>query len=192
MNSTALRIKLLLLALVLSVSVAVNAGPSDSMPYHPYRKVGDKYFNLQPIYDWLEVLQLPGNKVTEKQRTTPRPMPEWIGEISSLTLPIDVNYKVEEVRKEGIVIAAESHAYKIGTRSYRTFLLLNYQFKDQIAVGQSVRFLALKTGVREVGSYGTIEVFDYGVPYNPWELARESAKTNTPAVKTNAPTVKSK
>ena len=192
MNTTAIRIRLRLLTLGLFVSVAVNAGPTDSMPYHPYRKVGDKYFNLQPIYDWSRVLQLPGNKVTEKQRTTPRPMAEWIGEISNLTLPIDVNYKVEDVRKEGLVITAESHAYKIGTHGYRTFLLLNYPFKDQVAVRQSIRFLALKTGVRQVGSYGTIEVFDYGVPYNPLELARERAKTNAPAARTNALSVKNK
>lgn len=180
----------LFLCLTLSLAFSASTPAGVAMPFHPYRKVGDKYFNLQPIYEWSKVMQIPRNKLTEAQLKSRRPMLEWIGEDSSLSFGSGfVIYKVEEVRNQGLVVTRESHG-PTGSTGYKIFLLLNYPFKDQVAVQERIRFLALKTGVREVGSYGTIEVFDYGVPFNPWELARERAATNAPAVRTNLPTAR--
>lgn len=184
----------MLVSFCLTIAIA---GPYDA-PYHPYRKVGDRYYSLQPIYEWQKLLSIPGNKLTPKQRASSRPMQEWIGERRDLETPIDVTYRVASVAAEGLIITAESHGYRSGTLAYRTLLLLNYPLQKKVADGQAINFLALKTGVREVAGWGTLEVYDYGIPYDPQALAAEKARTNiltntnaiTAPLRTNHPSKK--
>ncbi len=154
------------------------------MPYHRYRKVDTNYYDLQPIYEWLKILNKPGNQVTDAERNSVRPMPEWKAPASrAYDYHFITSFYVTEILNEGIIVeprgtsdAGGSHT-TYGTR----FFLVNYPYKDQLHDNQRIDFLALKTGLYRYEGQ-TLERYDYGIPFDPKtvaaEVAAERARTN--------------
>ncbi|TXH09648.1 MAG: hypothetical protein E6R03_16520 [Hyphomicrobiaceae bacterium] len=191
--------KIILPVLLLSCVAAFAAEipkPADvgGVPFHPYRKVGDNYYNLMPLYEWAKVFTTPPNRITAKQASAPRPMTDWVGVPQRYGLAIDVSYRVRQVLDDGLLVEAEARAYKIGTSSSRFILLKNYPWAGSVTDGQLIEFLALKVGVYDyvtvAGAKSVVDMYDYGTPYHPAILAAQKAATNS-VEKTNAPATNS-
>jgi hypothetical protein len=162
-----------LMAIALVLFVSLNILFCQTLPYHPYRKVGSRYYNLQPLYDWItEIKQIQAD--TRGRFTIPTfppcPMPGWYG-ITEGDIGATV-FEVENVFDDGIMVRENRIGYS-GDETYgQEFFLKNYPY--QVVDGQRIRFLALRNGAHD-----GVPVYDYGVPYDPWKLLAESkAKTN--------------
>lgn len=157
------------------------------MPYHRFRKVGDKYFDLQPVYEWIKIGSVPQRELTPEMKSKPRPMPDWVGGFSSFEFgSFD---KVYQVLSNGLLIEGRSINTYTGQQSEgAVFFLTNYPYASQVADGQQIQFLALRVGTFQytdsAGAVRTVPMFDYGVPYDPWKLLKEkrdaAALTNGP------------
>lgn len=168
------------------------------VPFQPYRKVGDRYYDLNPIYEWSKVLTTPINKLSARQRESKRPMPEWIG-MPAWINSSSVSYEVFQVTDGGLLVRGVSYDTSYSRDYGSVFFLTNYPWVASVSEGKTIKFLALKTGVHKyrdtAGAPRTIDRYDYGTPYNPAALAAERAKTNSPSTAekqsnsvTNAPT----
>ncbi len=172
-----------LLLLLLTVCTATAAG----LPYHPYRKVADRYYSLVPIYTWASQKQVPEKRLTPQQRyqIRKRPMPEWIGYRDStpnpklIGMPSYTDYKVVRVLNDGLLIERRAtiteHTQSEDYSSYSKLVLKNFPDQKSMVDGQQIEFLALKIGTYKLGTE-TLEVYDYGIPYNPVEKQRTAEK----------------
>jgi hypothetical protein len=157
-------------------------------PVHPFRKVGDRYYDLRPIYKWLALTKVPMNKLTPKELASPRPMTEWVGAATSLNTSFSTRYRVQQVLEDGLLVTVTHSTTGLGS-STESMFLTNFPGASNVHDGQMIEFLALKTGLYKHGSQ-TIELFDYGTPYNPF-AKQPQAKPAEPKKKspdsTNAP-----
>ncbi len=124
-----------------------------ALPYHPYRKVGERYYSLLPIYTWERLRQNPSKNLTQQQREEldKRPMPEWIG----FRAIRNSSVRVARVLKDALVIERRVTTLGISGRFCSTLVLKNYPEQTKVVD----------------------ELYDYGIPYDPFEKQR----TNAPA-----------
>ncbi len=130
-------------------------------PYHPYRQVGNKYYSLQPIYDWM-------NLPTSDR--TARPMQEWFGQPEYRMY--NLIFRVEQVLPEGLLLTSSGEYLRGIERadfdSHNPIFLKNYPYKNLLVDGQIIRFLAIKIGNYQYtatdGAVHTVALYDYGVP----------------------------
>lgn len=160
------------------------------LPYHPYRKVGDRYYDLRPLYSWINA----ASHVTVAQRymTVPNPMKDWFG--VDRGDPIFVHYSVIQVAEDGLLVREErSSLYNDRVVYGDSFFLKNYPDFKKLTDHQEIRFLALRAGsyryTNTLGSVKTVPCYDYGVPYDPWALQKAKQTTNFMA-STNPPSKK--
>jgi len=170
------------------VATAQTQKPANGeIPYHPYRKVGEKYFNVQPIYEWL--------KSDPKFRSHQFPMDGWIvvrgngsdGTLHSENLTYD--FRVLGIARDGLIIDAEN-ASRDGRERKVMLFLTNYPGFEKLTDGAVITFIAKESGnhryVTANNSVATVPCYDYGTPYNPWAMSgTNSVKTN--AVPANPP-----
>jgi hypothetical protein len=161
-------------------SVCPAAEDYHGLPFHPYRKVADRYYDLRPLYTWL-------NRPSDQLDPRAQPLKDWIG------LPIDresaTTYKVTDVLPEGLLIEESWNAAGTVGEAHvggdAQFFLINYPDKSRVTDHQRIRFLALRVGTFQyrdpMGGTHTVPKYDYGIPYNPAALAAEHARTNQPA-----------
>jgi len=153
---------------------APPASSLEDLPYHPYRKVADRYYGLQPIYNWINA-----------GRKGPCPMPAWISWYTDDPHSTR-SYRAISVLADGILVEPKMYAPYGGGREGSPFFLKNYPNKNRITDGASFQFIALKTGTYQYedsgGSVHTVELYDYGIPYDPAKLAAERQRTNSAAL----------
>ncbi|HEY5910604.1 MAG TPA: hypothetical protein VJA21_08380 [Verrucomicrobiae bacterium] len=148
-----------------------------ALPYHPYRKVGDRYYNLLPLYSWEKLLHIPRNKLTPQQgeQRKNRPMPEWIGyEINSEGI---AGYRVSRVLDDGVLVESTWTSLHSDVRSSSLIVLKNYPGEKKLVDGQRMDFFAMRVGIYRLGTK-TYELYDYGIPYDPEQLKRAMQQTN--------------
>ena len=151
--------------------------------YHPYRKVGDRYHSLLPLYEWMKLRYKPANELTQADYSSQQPMTDWVG-CGSLSSYGRTSYKVVEVVKEGLLIEAESVS-KL-TSSSKVIFLKNYPYMAQVVDGDRIEFVAMKCGTYQytttTGARATVEALDYGTPYDPFKLPKQATtNTNSPS-----------
>ena len=176
--------KIGLLALQFALLLTAANACAQEMPYHPYRKVQDRYYDLRPIYSWYSTGCHGQN-----------PMPEWFCTFKWGSTGWVEDYRVIQVASGGLFIQTKSQYFgpseeARGTTEYRTPLFLtNYPYADRITEGKPIVFIAMRAGVYRYadtqGASHAIELFDYGIPYSPWELKAGHAPTNSPVIVTN-------
>ena len=177
-----------------TLSWVASSSYAQTLPFHPYRKVGDKYYDLNPLYSWIKSV-----KQREKQRqeipveeVRNRPMKEWFGVVEP-SEGVLVRYKVSQVLDDGLLIQERRTTSYGGTIDGDAFFLRNYPGYKNLTDNQDIRFLALRTGSYKytdtLGATRTVPCYDYGVPYDPWAAqaaAKSRRSTNSPA-STNPP-----
>lgn len=129
--------------------------------YHPYRKSGDRYYSLQPLYDWI------------RTRNGPRPMTEWIGVATDEDVSDDEYKVLQRLPGKGLLITPRHWSLAIhGMESRDPIFLINYPWEDQVVDGEKIEFLALRIGSHQYksiqGALTTVAKYDYGIPYNPF------------------------
>jgi hypothetical protein len=142
---------------------------------HPYRKVGDKIYDLRPLYSWLDSVKQRHVSSEEAGRLAiNRPMRDWFG----LTEPFDgvwvVEYRVAQVLHDGLLVQSHRYTPYKGTVIDDPFVLTNYPGYTSLTDNQKIRFLALRVGSYQysdtMGAIRTVPLYDYGIPVNPQEL----------------------
>jgi hypothetical protein len=144
--------------------VIAIAQSAPEMPYHPYRKVENRYYGVATLYN--------GGSLTN-----------WIVARNQAD-----DWRVAQVIPSGLLIERTTHTWSgyLGTSIDRTriYFLTNFPLRSRVVDGQRIDFIALKTGTFQypdaMGAVRTVEKLDYGVPYDPAKLAAE-AKTNQPS-----------
>lgn len=156
-----------LIVSILSMLCCLQSPAADiwEVPYHPYRKVGDKYYGLQPIYNWIKLAPRERDKKV-------RPMPAWKGGPSENS-SILAWYRVKQIVPEGIIVEqAFVYFANLDPVDYGSpFLLQNFPDKASLVDKQEISFLALPVGTFTYTGVDhadhTIPKYDYGIPYNP-------------------------
>jgi len=179
------------LAFVVS-SQAADPSRRAGIPYHPYRKVENRYYDLNPLYNWITDV----SKVTVAQAragsfTKPRPLPDWLGAPSA---PGGVEtyqwYYIRQVLGHGLLLEVRWSGGIYSGTSTEPIYLTNYPFSGVID-GQEIHFLALRTGNYKYqdtsGAMHTVAKYDYGIPYDPRELAAQRATNSVPRPSATAP-----
>jgi hypothetical protein len=178
------------IVLSLMVTALSSIAQVVQLPYDPVRKVGDKIYSLQPIYEWLKL------PISDR---TPRPMPEWVGVGSGHSYALD--YRVEEIVPEGLMLrssgerfVSESVSERADYDSHEMILLKNYPYKNSVVDGQKIKFLAIRTGNFQFtdtsGGISTIAAYDYGTPYIPPSPTPEQIAAAKKATKEKADVAK--
>lgn len=155
---------------------------------HPYRQIvlpdgtdSVRYANLGPIYAWLQ-----------KPEGT-QPMADWSVCVNK-TLE---EFTVLEVLPDGLMVEQQYHKWNAYLGTMQTargiIFLANYPGAVNCVDGQKIDFIALLNGVHRYtdrdGKTHSLPRYDYGVPYDPFQLAR--SVTNLPAgFETNVPFLK--
>ena len=155
-----------------------------NLPYHPYRKVGSKYYNLSKIYEWVAKK----NKYVEG--LGPPPLSAWRG-ASVAEYPIYTSWVVDQVVDDGLIIHEQRlNAASMDTTDDNPFFLTNYPSANSVAENQKIRFLALRNGVYRytdtAGASRTIECWDYGTPITASQFI-EATSPRPQTRGTNAP-----
>jgi hypothetical protein len=149
----------------------------NGMPYHPFRKVGDRYYNLQPLYQ-------DGEKVVRDPEAGRLIGQGWLiaaeeGPAEPFGIPYgDLwrgPYTVIQVTSEGLLVERTDKRSQPVLRY--VYFLSNYPFASSAVAGQRIRFIALRRGVRRYTDIqqGTreIQVYDYGIPCAPSQLQQD-------------------
>lgn len=190
-----MKARIIVAVLVLSC-VALSAF-GQVLPFHPYRKVGDKYYDLNPLYSWITSIK---QKEKARQQIAPeearnRPMKAWFGVVEPYE-GVLIQYKVAQVLDDGLLVQESRFTSYGGTVVDDPFFLRNYPGYKNLTDNQKIRFLALRSGSYKYtdtqGATRTVPCYDYGVPYNPWALQgslRAKHSTNSLAP-TNRPSTK--
>ena len=175
--------------LALSVLSGLYCPAGEPEPHHPYRKVGDKYYNLQPLYDWNKfwnLSDLQRSKLSPKELDRKRPMTAWIGTHGDY-IGIATCYRVAGVFSDGLLIdQAQFSTHNSNPFEYgNPFFLTNYPAFKQMSDRKPIEFFALRTGTYQytdaIGAHHTVDLYDYGTPYDPFKLAAQR-KTNSIAL----------
>jgi|SRR5665213_930783 len=164
--------------------LVASATAQEKLPFHPYRKIDGKYFDLSARYSWMhstsaayQNYQSPGI-INSAQRSgayvysppapkvvIPQPAKEWIGG--------DRVYGVVQVVTNGLLVSAMRYANG-GEQIGDPFFLTNYPAQSAAVENQIISFLALQTGtytyVDTAGASRTVALYDYGVPVSRDEI----------------------
>jgi hypothetical protein len=158
--------------------------PPSVKVFMPFRKSGDTYYDLRPIYQWYNLGVIAVNSpqqlgAQQKQFVRgPRPMPEWKGFDSA---------EVFQVLTDGLLVEQAS----------QIIFLRNFPSKD-IVDGKRISFLARRDGVYRYantsGAISTIEQYDHGIPFDPGnqQPAPKTKSVDILQSATNSPTKESK
>lgn len=151
---------LLAFALPLLASQSIHDGYLLSMRVDRYRKLGERYCDLQSLFTWI-------NYEPARRDRTPNPMPEW--------QPMQV--KVSQVISDGLLVRRWIPGFDLG----QPLLLRNHPAQSSVVDGKYLSFLAVKLPDRfqykdVLGSVQTVEQWDYGIPFDPQQRAREVAR----------------
>jgi hypothetical protein len=132
-----------------------------SLPYHPYRKVGDQYYDLHGLYEQLAHKRVPGT------------FPEWF---TACEGPWN-HYTVMQITSDGLLVEHRRTILNLtgngaGNREESLiYFLANYPFASSVVDGHSIAFIARRAGRHRYtdvqGATRTIEAFDYGIPCDP-------------------------
>lgn len=178
------------LSLIVCTLFIFPAGAADygGVPFYPYRKVGDRYYDLTPIYNWLALQTQPQSKLTQEQRTAPQPMPQWFASAGAYDPDRYKSYNVLTVFPGKGILVQETWGFTRrgeGGGSGNEFFLVNHPAQATLTDQTQVVFLALQVGTfqyRDVrGGLRTVPKYDYGIPYDPRKLAAERTRTNSAA-----------
>lgn len=141
------------------------------LPYHPFRKVGERYYDLRPLYSWIGAAS----------HRTPKPIKDWFG--GGIDGPIFAHYRVIQVAEDGLLVREERSSLYDDPSD--PFFLKNYPNFKNLTDHQEIRFLALRTGnYRYVNAFKeavTVPCYDYGLPYDPWAVQKAMQSTNLAA-----------
>ncbi len=163
------RMKSSIIFSVIIFGMVISSSAQKYLPFRndPLRKIGDKIYSLQPIYNWV--------KLPSTDRTT-RPIPEWIGVTDNRRTTI--NYKVIGILPDGILLESSGErmisnnfdgSEQPDYDSHEPILLKNYPNQEDVLDGQIMNFLAIRSGsfqyVSADNSMHTIAAYDYGKPY---------------------------
>jgi hypothetical protein len=192
-NTSIVRTRLLLVMLFVLFSLCVMGQTRNNLasdqPYHPFRKVGTNYFNLQPLYQWAKLGNIPSKDLKQNhiEAMQNRPMLAWIGYPDEFNSNISTTYEVDSVHPDGLIVRSITRLWKLGTEGSKRFFLVNYPFKDSVSDGQQIRFYAIKTGLKKMKNGETLDMYDYGVPYDPFALNKtNNSKKSLADLSTNA------
>ena len=168
----------------------------NGMLYHPFRKVGDRYYNLQRIYQgWLA-----GPNLSTEERIDfearmsegwfigceiqeQRPAEHHIGDMNP---PFERAFRspfvIRQITSEGLLVESTVTSpllpgARARQRAKLVCFLIHYPLADSAAVGQPIKFIAKRAGARRYtdSEEGTrnIQVYDYGTPCAPSELQQD-------------------
>jgi|ERR1044071_956129 hypothetical protein len=170
----------LFLITLLSASAAEIPTSLSEMPQHSFRKVEGTYYDLRPLYKWLKT---PDAKDRHRQFPTSNPMPDWL-----------IAEKFWFVRQTldggGLLLHSFWYDHDTGQRydSRELTFLSHYPYAKEVSDGQQIVFIAKSNGTFRyqdvAGAIHTVRAYDYGIPYDPNQLAAERSRTN--AAKNNA------
>jgi len=135
--------------------VAESDGFHDVYAVHPFRKIGDKYCDLRPLFKWIDLGQARRSRVKN-------PMPLWQ----------PVKFKVVQVF-DGVLLVTNQAG-----NGEKHFVFRNHPRQQKLVDGDMFECLAFKLPDRfqyeDVrGSVITVEVYDYGERYDPAERLRQ-------------------
>lgn len=181
--------KTFLLILLVVLVTAISFG--QNLPLHPYRKVGDRYYDLRPLYSWIDSVQSRRRNHEEiplKFEANNRPMKEWFKWFSSemplRRLQLDgvlVQYEVDQVLNDGLLVHEEDMVDE------KPFFLTNYPGYKNLTDNQKINFLALHAGSYKYtdtqGAVRTVPLYDYGIPVSPEEMSAALYPPPTPEQK---------
>jgi hypothetical protein len=130
------------------------------MPQHPFRKVGDAYYDLRPLYAWLK--PLPKYLSQEGKEKGPKPMPDWV-----VVGPL---HRVISVSEKGLVLQSQVwNGYYHALQDTEPIFLANYPFAGEVVDSQRISFIAKRAGTIQYetagGAIKTVKAFDYGLPH---------------------------
>lgn len=156
------------------VVLFVKSALAQTLPYDPYRKVGSKYYSIQPVYNWINACNAARMQHYPVDQWPRNPMPAWFG-FTIAVGGISTHYRVFEVIPDGILVNEERVDISGNAVDDPPFLLKDYPYS--VADNQEIHFLALRTGTYQYtdvrGATRTAIMYDYGVPYDPWKLQAE-------------------
>lgn len=143
------------------------------LPVHPYRKVADKYYSVQPLYDWVARMQSKSQRreeITYADRLS-RPLTNWFCTYAPYE-GVVLRYKVEQVLDEGLLVREARFVPGTGGEGESDpFLLRNYPNASNAIDGQTIYFIAMESGhfkyTDTLGGIRTVPCFDYGTPCDP-------------------------
>ena len=159
---------ILLMVLVTAISIGQSlVGPP--LTFHPYRKVGGKYYDLTPLYSWIS------SKKQKEHGPFPTAFTGWIGADMGFSDGFVTSYQVIEVLDEGLLVQkVDFNSYQSDTRYRDPFFLKNYPEQKTVADHSEISFLALRTGSYKYtdtqGAARTVPLYDYGIPLSVQEM----------------------
>jgi hypothetical protein len=167
----------LFISVVWLCAISLSAQTS-SMPYHPFRRVDGKVYDLRARYQWEANWSQYDSKYDADQA---KPYKSWMGDEWT-------TWKVLQVVDDGLLIEGEYKTLDLDgppfyvTKHTEPFMLVNYPDQKTVVDNQVIHFLALKTGTYSYTSVGggtkTITKCDYGIPFTP-QPALPAEKTGT-------------
>jgi hypothetical protein len=140
------------------------------MAYYPQRVVGNKYYDLTPIYEWIGQAQANGKNLAEPTSI----LNGWTGAQS----PINgvqgclIGYQVQQVLDDGIIVQRiDRTIYSSDVSLGDPLFVTNYPAFKNLSDRQVICFLALHTGnyryTDTQGATRTIPFYDCGKPFVP-------------------------
>ncbi|HZL79545.1 MAG TPA: hypothetical protein VFC17_11890 [Candidatus Limnocylindrales bacterium] len=135
--------------------------------YYPKRVVGNMYYDLTPIYEWLGKAQGAGSLARAESVAN-----GWIG-ISDPLRGISgclISYQVAQVVDGGIVVRRIDRTIYSPDADYgEPFFVTNYPSFSKLSDNEIIHFLALRNGTYRytdtTGAARTIPFYDCGKPY---------------------------
>jgi hypothetical protein len=150
-----------------------SANYSRTLQVDRYRKLGDRYLDLQPLFTWM-------NYPPERRSKTGNPMPAW------RTLAV----KVSQVLPEGLLV----HRYggSDGGTAANAIFLRNFPGQQKMVDGKYISALAVQLPEpfrykNVLGSVETVEQYDYGIPFDPQERVKQVAAEKANGLPAPAP-----
>lgn len=135
-------------------------------PYHPYRIIGTNHYDLTPLYRWH----------TNHALYKTAPMEDWIHAANG------DYFIVKQVWEPGLLYVDFSRWDSSGQRQNFPIVITNYPGWSKVKDGDRLDLFAFEIGRyqwREFsGSTHTVPLYDYGIPYDPWQLNTQHALTN--------------
>lgn len=134
---------------------------AQEIPFHPCRKIGDKSYDLSPLYSWM--------KERKENSGTGNPMPDWVGWYVENSPGVVCQFEVMSVKTNGLLIH-KSTATLHSKGYYAPVFLANFPGYQSLTNNQKIQFLAKQTGTFPYSDnhWGSIDIpyLDYGVVCN--------------------------
>jgi len=112
------------------------------------------------------------------------------------------SYYIVQVLSDGLLVegrAQNTYNWNSPEKIGDPFCLVHHPSQTNFVDGQEIHFLALKVGNYQytdvLGSAHTVPKYDYGIPFDPQQvaaaIAAERRRTNQSSIRTNAPNARS-